>query len=292
LPALSNGTVSPTTFLFGTTTTLAYNFFAFADASNRVWTTNCLGLATSGPVAFTPTQTGDTPPSVSIVGSNTGLSGCQTGIYVDGSGTIYVGDDTSTAQFPGGQVAVFAPGSSGNVTPIRRIAGVNPNFHAPTGVWLDAAGNIYVADSTIGFIGIPPDIQVFATGSTGNVASIRTIIGSNTGLSGPEGVVVDSVGQLYVANAGNNSIAIFAPNASGNVAPIRTISGPTTLLDAPSGLALDAAGYLYVGSANGSRAAPVLVFAPGASGNAAPVQTITINAPRSNYAAPAGIAVR
>jgi len=68
---------------------------------------------------------------------------------------------------------------------------------------------------------------VYAPGANGDVAPIRTITGSNTGLSAPQYDAVDSSGRLYVTNDGSSlgTITIYAAGANGNVAPIATIGG-------------------------------------------------------------------
>ena len=93
----------------------------------------------------------------------------------------------------------------------------------------------------------------YAVSSTGNVAPVRTIIGSNTGLTGADGILVDKSGDLYVANCTGcfqssgsaDSIFEFAPGANGNVAPIRSITGSNTNLYGTTEIFLDAAGNIY-----------------------------------------------
>jgi hypothetical protein len=291
VPANSKGTVTPATLIAGTSADLAYNYFVAIDASDRLWATNCLNLAgSSGPVvAFQGADSGNVAPAISIGGNNTGLSGCQTGIFVDGAGNVYVGDIANTATYPGGHIAIFGSGQQGNVAPARSIAGANAGFHSPTGVALDGSGKVYVADSGLGYH-YSGDVRVFASGANGNVSPIATIAGANTGLSTPEGVALDSSGNVYVGNLGNSSVTVYAAGANGNAAPIRRIAGSNTQLDAVSDVAVDAAGYVYVGNQDSTKNAPILVFAPKANGNVAPAQTITINAPQ--FGKPAGVAVR
>ena len=294
LPATANGTVAAVRSIQSAVSNFGESFYVALDGSGNVWVTSCQdNINSAGPVlAFKTSANGsNVPPAVNIAGSNTGLSGCQLGIAIDGSGNAYVADNTNTTAFPGGQIAIFGAGQTGNVAPVRRIAGAAANFHAPSGVALDGGGNIYVADSGQGFAGFAGDVQVFVAGATGNVAATRVISGSGTGLLGPEGIAFDTSGNLYVANAGNNTITVYASNATGNAAPLRTISGSATKLNQPNGVALDGAGYLYVGTeATTPSNGPILVFAPGASGNATPVQSITVNATR--FAEPAGVAVQ
>lgn len=292
VPALANGTVAARTDIFGPNPLIAYNFFVSLDAQGRTWTSNCLNLGgSSGPLdAFAPRATGNVKPVVSIGGSNTTFFGCQTGIAFDSAGNVYAGDIANRPpEFPGGHIAIFGPHANGNVAPERVIAGPKANFHSPTGIALDAFGDLYVADSALGYP-LPGDVQVFAAGASGNALAERTIAGPLTGIETPEGIAFDLQGNLYVANTGGNSITVYAPGATGNVAPIRTIAGPNTLLASPVGIAIDNAGYVYVGNQDFENPVPVLVFGPGANGNATPVQQITITATRFFY--PAGIAIR
>lgn len=102
-----------------------------------------------------------------------------------------------------------------NAAPIQTITGLG----APTGLSLDAKGNIYVADPDNG----QPSVYVFPPGATSAAAATLHIIGSNTQLVFPTDVKTDSAGNIYVADSGANKIFIFAPNATGNVAPTTTV---------------------------------------------------------------------
>jgi sugar lactone lactonase YvrE len=295
VPATASGTVKPRTQIDGERTGLAFNYFDWYErATGRLWVTNCLNLrGDHGPlVAFRAGASGDPSPAVSIGGAATGLTGCQTGVTVDGSGDAYVADITNSARFPGGHIAVFRAGSRGNVRPARQIFGAAAGLRSPTGVALGPTGELYVADSCQGYT-CAGDVRVFAPNAGGDVAPIRTIAGPATGLSTPEGVALDSAGNLYVANMGANTITVYAAAGLGDVAPIRTIAGANTRLDQPAGLAIDALGYLYVGTGDGLETPgtklPVLVFSPSAKGNAVPHAAITFAAHRLDT--PSGVAL-
>ncbi|HXQ30329.1 MAG TPA: NHL repeat-containing protein [Gemmatimonadales bacterium] len=90
-------------------------------------------------------------------------------------------------------------------------------------------------------------IQVYGAGANGTVAPLGTIAGTNTGLLGPYGIVVDGAGNIYVANAGFTGtngldITIYSAGVYGNVAPAAAIP----VSEGPVGMALDGAGNLYV----------------------------------------------
>gem|GEM_PF-1037767 len=130
----------------------------------------------------------------------------------------------------------------------------------------DPAGTIYVADY------FNNAIDVFAPGANGNVAPLRRIVGTETGIDGPADVAVDSAGDVYSSNFNDNTITEYAPGASGNVAPIRTIGGELTKLGNNDDIDVTTNGTIYAG--NFSATPPVVVFAPGASGNIAPIRTL------------------
>ena len=158
-------------------------------------------------------------------------------------------------------VMVYAAGASGDVIPIRTIAGSNTALTNAAGIARDATGNVYVTN--------PPrdpgsggSITVYAPWADGNAAPIRTITGDRTGLDRPVGIELDTAGYVYVANT--YAVTVFAPGASGSVAPISTIESYAQI----GGIALDTAGNLYVASRD-----VVTVYAA-ANRNPAPIRTI------------------
>jgi hypothetical protein len=160
------------------------------------------------------------------------------GLAIDSKNVLYVannGFDSSQAT-----IDIFPAGSS---TMEAQIGGSNTGLEAsgtelPTDtVAVDASNNVYVFDVKTA------TISEFAAGATGNVAPIRTIAGSNTGLDGGNGfsfglAVSKKTGEIFVSNPGSNTILGFAATASGNVAPIQTIAGSSTGLGDPLGLAV------------------------------------------------------
>jgi hypothetical protein len=102
------------------------------------------------------------------------------------------------------------------------------------------------------------------------------------GSSGARGATRTGVMGGRVIYAANNfpataSVTEYSFDANGNVAPTATISGPDTgLLFGVAGLSVDSGGYLYASTSdvNGSPNA-IVVYAPGANGDAVPVRTLT-----------------
>jgi sugar lactone lactonase YvrE len=85
---------------------------------------------------------------------------------------------------------------------------------------------------------------------------------------------------IYVANNLYRaaSLTAYARNAKHNAKALRTIAGSNTLIVQPEGIAVDSRGYLYVANLYGggtSGNGNILVFAPNANGNIAPIATIS-----------------
>ncbi len=133
----------------------------------------------------------------------------------------------------------------------------------PSGVALDTAGNMYIADrknSRIRKVNTAGVISTFAgngtVGYTGDGAAAAA-----AQLDSPTRVKVDLAGNVYIADAGNN--AIRKVDLSGNIS---TIAGNGTagfggdggpagsaLLNAPQDMAVDSTGILYIADYKNSR---------------------------------------
>jgi hypothetical protein len=188
-----------------------------------IYATNAVGTAT---------RIGD------ITGSQTGLNG-PWGVALDKSGNIYVTNHANC--FPGDTgnptVTVYAAGSTGNVAPARTITGTRTGLDCPQKLALDSNSNIYVANTAYPSSG-SGSLTVYAAGANGNVAPTETIEGALTQLNVPEGIAVDSSGNIYATNFDASSITVYAAGSNGNVAPITTIAGAETGLAAPQGIVI------------------------------------------------------
>jgi hypothetical protein len=232
-------------------------------------------VSSNGVTTYAKHADGNVAPVQTVRGSNTGLHVPQ-GITLDSSRNIYV------ANYSSASVTAYAKGSDGNVAPLQTIVGSNTGLVSPEGIALDANSSIYVADSQGGPFTFG-SVTVYAAGANGNVAPIRTISGSNTGLNNPEGLVLDAGRELYVASfiggpRGRGSVTVYSPDANGNVTPIRTINGNHTGLYGPVGIALDKRGDIYIvnyGNQHSPGPGKVTVYAAGANGDVAPINIIS-----------------
>jgi hypothetical protein len=147
-------------------------------------------------------------------------------LAIDSNNLLYVANSKTAT------IDIFPAGSG---TMQAQIGGSNTGLVTPGSVAVDASRNVYVFDSTTA------TISEFAAGATGNVAPIRTIAGSKTGLNGGGALAVSKAsGEIFVLNLSNGTDAVlgFAASASGNVAPIQTIAGSATQFSTPVGLAV------------------------------------------------------
>ena len=101
--------------------------------------------------------------------------------------------------------------------------------------------------------------------------------GPATELSNVQGLAVDRLGSLYVADAGRGSLLIFPQGAAGNVRA-RVISGSRTRLVQPQAVTIERDGTIDVfgGSMDSTNSAPpddhyVAKFAPSSVGNVSPM---------------------
>jgi sugar lactone lactonase YvrE len=176
-----------------------------------------------------------------------------TAIALDAAGNIYVADygnnqvrEISTA----GVVTTLAgSGTAGSLNGMP----MNATFNGPTGLSLDASGNVYVADNNNNQIR-----EISRTGAVSTVAGSDSSgavdgIGANAYFFAPTGIVTDATGNLYVTDAGNDLIRKVIPS-SGQVSTVAGNANPGdangALLSAtfnnPSGIAIDGSGNLYV----------------------------------------------
>lgn len=121
------------------------------------------------------------------------------------------------------------------------LAGPSTRFSGVEGAYVDTV------NQEIGVINSGGNsVAVYHRVDNGDVDAnpVRTIVGPNTQMNDPEGVVLYQVptdpsgGEVIVANQGNDSLTVFSRSATGNIQPLRMIVGTQTGLSRPAGVAL------------------------------------------------------
>ena len=174
------------------------------------------------------------------------------GVVLDEAGNLYVADggDNNSIRKIGldGVSTTMAGAAEGYAEGLGKAA----SFNTPSGLAMDWAGNLYVADTGNNAIRkIAPDGKVSTLAGDG-LAGDKDGRGAGARFNGPIGVAVGDDGVVYVTDTYNDRIRRIAPN--GDVTTIAGGSragkadGPAAqaLFDLPTGLAVAANGDLYI----------------------------------------------
>ena len=225
---------------------------------------------------------GNIAPLATISGKATGLS-FPAGIALDSSDNIYVTNfniaNVKNALNLGGSITVYPAGSKGNASPSAIIAGSNTGLESAEGIALDSNGNLYVTSANCPGLcgGNAFGINIYPSGSSGNVSPSAAIGGADAGLSGSDGLALDSLGRLYVSNLSGGtgqggSVTVYGAGSIGDAVPTATITSNFTGLPFASDV-VDSGGNLYVSNVLGDTGR-VDIYPPGSFAAGPPVATI------------------
>lgn len=274
----ATGNVTPAVTISGAATQLNNPQYIFLDAtSNRLFVAN---TNSSSILVFDNMSTlnGNVSPTRVITSASLAT---PTDVALDkGRDLLYVADTNSVLVFAGASTANgttvpvrtlqpgFTPGAllidaandrlfaadpvtnsinvfegastlSGLVLVTRRLVGSSTQLAQPFGLQIDSAGRLVVANFA------PPSITIYANAAaattTGNIAPVTMISGSNTTLAGPTQLTINTVaagGELFVADPFGGDVSVFGSigtlTGNQNIAPTRSITGPNTTLTGSS----------------------------------------------------------
>jgi uncharacterized protein (TIGR03437 family) len=261
------------------------NLYVADTGNNRV-------LRYSRPVS----QSGRIAPDVVLGQSSytTSTSGAVSGsslnspsaIGIGPAGEVFIADtgNSRVLEFspnPGTGAAAFRVFGQPNFSSGVLYSAVSPQtLNGPTGVFIDAAYDLYIADTGNNRVLVFPNTQ--SSSDNGPPAALvfgQPLFNSNSvgggayGLHAPEDVALDSSGNIYVSDTGNNRVIIFPsvifaqqtgtaavgvvgqPDFGGNTPDWDTPDGLATAdsLFGPLGVYVDRQDTLYVGDSGNNR---------------------------------------
>ena len=131
---------------------------------------------------------------------------------------------------------------------------LNAGLTQPSGIAVDAAGNLYIADTGNNCIRKVSGGTISTVAGNGNAGFSGDAGPAGTAmLNLPRSVIVDSTGSLYIADTHNHRIRKVSGGTISTAAGNGSVefsgdNGPATAaaLDFPGGMALDSTGNLYV----------------------------------------------
>lgn len=239
------------------------NYLA-TDAAGNIYETDFFSnwVRKITPMGLVATLAGKTSPGYANGTGTAANFNAPTDLVADANGNVYVADYNNhriRKIDPNGVVTTFA---GSNTTGAADGTGEAAQFRYPNGITIDAAGNLYVADSQSNNIRrITPGAVV--TTITGSAAGYADGPVAKARFNQPQGLAIDAAGNLYVADVLNYCIrkistdgvvSTVAGNGSGNSAPgFKDGAGDVALFNRPLGLTIDAAGTIYVADQNNNR---------------------------------------
>ena len=239
----ANGQVAPLRVLEGKKTGISRSLHGiYVDIPNDevVIPSNVAGAI----LVFGRTQSGNTPPRRMIQGSRTHLHSPQ-GVAVDNKhDELVVSNDTRQS------ILVFERAANGNVAPVREIIGPKTGITNPQGIVVDPVHDeIILSDEGGKGTKMPPALRVFRRTDNGDVAPLRVISGSDTGMLRPRQIQLDiERDEVVIADRGlvqefrydtPGFLAVWNRTDSGNVAPKKLIRGPKSQLTSPRSVYVD-----------------------------------------------------
>ena len=201
-----------------------------------------------------------------------------TGVALDTAGNIYIADMGNSRirliTKSTGYITTIAGNPSNGYNFGDNVPAVSAVLYSPSGIAVDAAGNIYISDvdgetrvrmiskSTGNITTIAGNGQYFYSGDNGpaTAAAVNT----------PRGIAVDTAGNIYIADEGNNRIRMISKSTSyittvaGTTYGYSGDNGPATSakLTGPFGVAVDTAGNIYIADTGNNRIRMVTSYTP------------------------------
>lgn len=181
-------------------------------------------------------------------------------IAVDSSGALYVAENNRIRKFSKGAITTVAgDGASGFSGDNGLATGAKLNF--PSAVTVNAVGDLYIADTSNHRIRkVSKGVITTVAGNGTSGFSGDNGLATSAALHSPCAVAVDAVGNLYIADTGNNRVrkvskGVITTLAGNGKSGFSGDNGPgvNAQLSGPYGIAVDARGNVYIADTGNSR---------------------------------------
>jgi sugar lactone lactonase YvrE len=221
-------------------------------------TVNVNGSTITGPTfTYVQAEVVTTIAGNSNAGSENGLGTLATfyepdGLAIDLAGNVYVADQYNNLIrkiTPQGLVSTLAGNGNANYAD---GSGTDASFNHPTGLAVDIAGNLYVADSRNNRIRKITPTGVVSTLAGSGIPNRNDGTGISASFNTPTGIAVDGSGNLFVADSTNGLIreitagGVVTTFAGGAHMGFTDGTGTNALFSLPYAIAIDKSGNLYV----------------------------------------------
>jgi sugar lactone lactonase YvrE len=238
---------------------------AAADSSGNVYIAdgnNCLVRKVTAGIITTVAGTGVCGYNGDGIAATSAQLNYPYGVAVDSSGNIYIADTSNQRirEVSGGTITTVAGTGSAGYNG-DGIPATSAWLNSPFGVNVDSGGNIYIADygnSRIRRVSGGTITTIAGNGSGGYNGD--GVSATSAELYYPFGVVVDSSGNIYIADYGNQRIRRVSGGTITTVAGNGTagyngdgIAATSAQLYNPLGVAVDSSGNLYIADSGNMR---------------------------------------
>ncbi len=166
-----------------------------------------------------------------------------TGVAVDASGDMFIADSGNNVireVTPSGIITTVAGNGTAGYSGDGGAA-TSAELNDPTGVAVDLSGNLFIADSANNVIREVSGGKISTVAGTGKAGYTGDGHAATAAeLNDPQGVAVDSSGNLFIADSRNNVIR----EVSGGT--ISTVAATAGVLNDPQGVTVDSSGNLFI----------------------------------------------
>jgi sugar lactone lactonase YvrE len=228
------------------------------DAAGNLYVTDAdnFKIKKITPAGVVTTFAGSTQGSTDGTGTGAQFN-YAAGIAIDGSGNLYLADENNqkirkiTSAGVVTTLAGSGTGGSANGT------GASAEFNYPTGVAVDASGNVYVADKDnhrIRKISPNGEVTTLAGSSEGDAEGT----GTAAQFKKPKDLIFDAAGNLYVTDADNFKIkkitsAGVVTTFAGSGQGAADGTGSAAQFNYAAGITIDGSGNLYLADENNQK---------------------------------------